>query len=137
MPIFFLVLIAPLFLSLSTTTTIPHHQQEVKAGWIGGFNCFNEPECVSGWDAGLVAAVTDWNGGLYTHSLNSGDYNCWATYSDAKCHGFLHAFIYEWTQLWFHEHKQNMTRTDDAANNTNTTNNNNTNDGWLAHTRAE
>ena len=82
---------------------------QVKAGWVGGFNCFGEPQCEAGWGAGLGAAVTDWHGGLYAHILNSGDYNCWQTYSDAKCHGFIHGYIYEWTQLWLHEH--NMTKT--------------------------
>jgi hypothetical protein len=100
--IFFLLAISSsLFLMI-----IPY---QVKAGWVGGFNCFGEPQCEAGWGAGLGAAVTDWHGGLYAHILNSGDYNCWQTYSDAKCHGFIHGYIYEWTQLWLHEH--NMTKT--------------------------
>jgi hypothetical protein len=124
-PIFFLAAIPLLLLVIL-------HQQ-VKANWVGGFNCFGEPQCVAGWSVGLGAAVTDWHSGLYTHSLNSGDYNCWADYTDAKCHGFIHAYIYEWTQLWLHEH--NMTRTDAGNNTTNSDSGNNTR--WTIHTQNE
>jgi hypothetical protein len=48
----------------------------VKANWIGGFNCFNESQCVNGWNNGTSYAVNDWNGGVYAHNLNGGNINC-------------------------------------------------------------
>jgi hypothetical protein len=50
---------------------IPYH--EAKANWIGGFNCFGETDCTNGWNAGISQAQTDWNSGLYSHSLNGGN----------------------------------------------------------------
>jgi len=102
--IFFLI---PLFLLAS-----PHQVKANPEPWIGGFNCFGDSECNTGWNAGVQAAVTDWHSGIYNKdSLNSGDYNYWGSYSNAKCHAFLHGYIYEWTQLWLKEHK--MTKTPD------------------------
>ena len=80
---------------------LPH---EAKANWIGGFNCFDEPDCVNGWNAGVAQAPVDWNSGLYSHSLNGGDLNCWANYTTAECHGFIHGYIYEWSELWQQHH---------------------------------
>src|SRR5262249_30231589 len=81
------------------------------------FNCFGEPQCEAGRGAGLGAAVTDWHGGLYAYILNSGDYNCWKTYSDPKHHRLIHGYIYKWTQLWVHEH--NMTKNNNNHNRSN------------------
>jgi hypothetical protein len=88
-----LVLVAPLvFLA------IPYH--EAKANWIGGFNCFGETYCVNGWNTGISQAQTDWDSGLYSHSLNGGNYDCSTDDTIAECHGFIHGYIYEWGQLW-------------------------------------
>jgi hypothetical protein len=80
------------------------HQQQVKANWIGGFNCFGEKACVEGWNNGTKMAQIDWNQGAIGHGLNSGDLNCWITYSIAECHGYIHGYIHEWTQLWNKDH---------------------------------
>jgi hypothetical protein len=37
--------------------------QSASANWIGGFNCFGEPRCVSGWNHAINQAQTDWNSG--------------------------------------------------------------------------
>jgi hypothetical protein len=85
-------------------TSSLHQQQQVKANWIGGFNCFGEKACVEGWNNGTRMAQIDWNQGAIGHSLNSGDLNCWITYSIAECHGYIHGYIHEWTQLWNKDH---------------------------------
>ena len=37
--------------------------QSASANMIGGFNCFGEPRCVSGWNYAINDAQTDWNSG--------------------------------------------------------------------------
>jgi hypothetical protein len=75
--------------------------------WIGGFNCFNESQCVNGWNNGTSYAVNDWNGGVYAHNLNGGNINCLNGESLLECHGYIHGYVYEWDKLWLQEH--NMT----------------------------
>jgi hypothetical protein len=81
---------------------IPYH--EAKANWIGGFNCFGETDCTIGWNAGISQAQTDWDSGLYSHSLNGGNFDCPGESTIAECHGFVHGYIYEWGQLWQQYH---------------------------------
>jgi len=72
---------------IGVTSSSLHQQQQVKANWIGGFNCFGEKACVEGWNNGTKMAQIDWNQGAIGHGLNSGDLNCWITYSIAECQG--------------------------------------------------
>jgi hypothetical protein len=85
--------------------TSSQHQQ-IKAKWIEGFkfNCFGEKACIEGFNNGTKMAQLDWNQEAIGHSLNSGDLNCWITYSIAECHGYIHGYIYRWGQLWHQEH---------------------------------
>jgi hypothetical protein len=46
-------------LCLVIGVTLSH--QQVKANWIGGFNCFGEKACVDGWNNGTKMAQIDWN----------------------------------------------------------------------------
>jgi hypothetical protein len=75
--------------------------------WIGGFNCFNESQCVNGWNNGTSYAAQDWNGGVYAHNLNGGNINCLNNMTLLECHGYIHGYVYEWDTLWQQEH--NMT----------------------------
>jgi hypothetical protein len=50
--------------------------QSASANWIGGFNCFREPRCVSGWNHAIIQAQTDWNSGQYTKIRNGGNPDC-------------------------------------------------------------
>jgi hypothetical protein len=81
---------------------IPYHA--AKASWIGGFNCFGETDCVNGWNTAISQAQTDWDSGLYSHSLSGGNFDCPGDSTTAECHGFVHGYIYEWTQLWQQYH---------------------------------
>jgi hypothetical protein len=45
--------------------------QSASANMIGGFDCFGEWHCVSGWNHALNDAQNDYNGGQYVHQQNT------------------------------------------------------------------
>jgi hypothetical protein len=57
-------------------TIIMLTSQSASANMIGGFDCFGESECVSGWNDALSQAQTDWNSGQYTQIQNGGNPDC-------------------------------------------------------------
>jgi hypothetical protein len=69
--------------------------QSASANWIGGFNCFGEPRCVSGWNHAIIHAQTDWNSGQYTKILNGGNPDCFVAHTQAYCNGYTEGYTYE------------------------------------------
>jgi hypothetical protein len=74
--------------------------QSVSANWIGGFNCFGEPRCVSGWNHAIIQAQTDWNSGQYTKIPNGGNPDCFVAHTQAYCNGYADGYTYEWNILY-------------------------------------
>ena len=73
--------------------------QSASANWIGGFNCFGEPRCVSGWNHAIIQAQTDWNSGQYTKIPNGGNPDCFVGHTQAYCNGYTKGYTYEWNTL--------------------------------------
>jgi hypothetical protein len=74
--------------------------QYAYANWIGGFNCFGEPRCVSGWNHAIIQAQTDWNSGQYTKIQNGGNPECFVGHTQAYCNGYINGYTYEWNTLY-------------------------------------
>src|SRR5215469_10649761 len=74
--------------------------QSASANWIGGFNCFGEPRCVSGWNHAIIQAQTDWNSGQYTEIPNGGNSDCFIGHTQAYCNGYTEGYTYEWNTLY-------------------------------------
>ncbi|MGC1927822.1 MAG: tetratricopeptide repeat protein, partial [Candidatus Nitrosopolaris sp.] len=74
--------------------------QYAYANWIGGFNCFGEPRCVSGWNHAIIQAQTDWNSGQYTKIPNGGNPECFVEHTQAYCNGYAEGYAYEWNTLY-------------------------------------
>jgi tetratricopeptide (TPR) repeat protein len=80
--------------------TIVLTSQSASANWIGGFNCFGEPRCVSGWNHAIIQAQTDWNSGQYTKIPNGGNPYCFVGHTQAYCNGYTKGYTYEWNTLY-------------------------------------
>jgi hypothetical protein len=74
--------------------------QSASANMIGGFDCFGESECVSGWNDALSQAQTDWNSGQYTQIQNGGNPDCFTGHTQAYCNGYTKGYTYEWNTLY-------------------------------------
>jgi len=74
--------------------------QSASANWIGGFNCFEEPRCVSGWNHAIIQAQADWNSGQYTKIQNGGNPDCFVAHTQAYCNGYIKGYTYEWNTLY-------------------------------------
>ena len=74
--------------------------QSASANMIGGFDCFGESGCVSGWDHAISQAQTDWNSGQYTQIQNGGNPDCFTGHTQASCNGYTKAYTYEWNKLY-------------------------------------
>lgn len=83
-------------LGISLLAIIILTSQSASANWIGGFNCFGEPRCVSGWNHAIIHAQTDWNSGQYTKMPNGGNPDCFVGHTQAYCNGYT----YEWNTLY-------------------------------------
>jgi hypothetical protein len=83
--------------------------QSASANWIGGFNCFGERRCVSGWNHAINQAQTDWNSGQYTKIPNGGNPDCFIGHTQAYCNGYTKGYTYEWNTLYQWQQSQTTT----------------------------
>ena len=74
--------------------------QSASANMIGGFDCFGESRCVSGWNHAISQAQTDWNSGQYTKEQNGGNPDCFTGHTQAYCNGYTKGYTYEWNTLY-------------------------------------
>jgi hypothetical protein len=73
---------------------------------IGGFNCFGESRCVSGWNHAISQVQTDWNSGQYTQIQNGGNPDCFTGHTQAYCNGYTKGYTYEWNTLYQRQSSQ-------------------------------
>jgi hypothetical protein len=74
--------------------------QSAYANNIGGFDCYGEWRCASGWNHAIIQAQTDWDSGQYTKIPNGGNPDCFEGHTEAYCNGYTEGYTYEWNALY-------------------------------------
>jgi hypothetical protein len=94
--------------SFRNTGVISNNNAEIQsasANMIGGFDCYGEWRCVSGWNHAISQAQTDWNSQAFT--VDSGGNNACYGHTNAYCNGYQAGYNYQWS-TWAYDYHHGL-----------------------------